>query len=519
MLTRDHGHTSKQVNLTTFKDLGISEGILKALIDLGFETPSDIQKEAIPQLIEDDHDFIGLAQTGTGKTAAFGIPLIEKIDPNNPATQALVLAPTRELGQQIAEQLVKYSKYTSKVNMLAVYGGAPIVNQIRALKSPQHIIIATPGRLIDLIKRKAVKLGNLQFLVLDEADEMLQMGFKEEIDTILTYTPEDKNVWLFSATMPDQIKRIVKKYMENPIEVRVNSGDKVNVNIEHQYCLVKRSNKSEALIRFMDVNPDMRGVVFCRTKRDTQELAEELLRKDYKADAIHGDLSQPQRDRVMKRFKSHEIHVLIATDVAARGIDVADLTHVFHYALPDDDAYYTHRAGRTGRAGKEGISVAFVSSKEEHRVLRIGKQLGIGFTKIVVPSSEDIVGQRVDKWCENLLKEGSGKVKPHLLKQAQFMLDDVTKEELIERLLKKELQGLSDGGNRDLNDKGDGRSGGGGKYRGKRDSRSRSGGGSSGGYRSRGDRYGGRGRSESGGGGDFKKKDKKFRERKNKKKY
>jgi len=498
--------------LSKFKELGLSEETLKALVDLGFETPSDIQQEAIPQLIEGDPDFIGLAQTGTGKTAAFGLPLLEKIDVKNNATQALVLAPTRELGQQIAEQLGKFSKYQRKLSLLAVYGGAPIMHQIKALRSPQHIIIATPGRLIDLIKRKSVKLDKLEYLVLDEADEMLQMGFKEEIDTILEYTPEQKSVWLFSATMPDQIKRIVRKYMEDPIEVKVNAKNKVNVNIDHQYCLVKQSNKTEAIIRFMDVNPDMKGVVFCRTKRDTQNLAEELLRQNYKADAIHGDLSQPQRDRVMKRFKSDQIKLLIATDVAARGIDVADLSHVFHYALPDDDAYYTHRSGRTGRAGKNGISIALISGREEHRVNRLAKQLGISFTKTPVPSAEEIIGERVDKWAQSIIMAGDfGKVKPHLLKQAQFILDDLSKEELIERLLGKELKSIGSGSNRDLNDTSSGRDGGGGrrrgggggrsgggKYRGSRDSRS--GGGD---RRKRGDRdrrSGGGDRDRKGGG-------------------
>ena len=486
--------------MTKFTDLGLSQESLKALEDLGFEKPSDIQSEAIPILMSGDHDFIGLAQTGTGKTAAFGLPLLEKIDPNNPKTQALVLAPTRELGQQIAEQLVKFSKYRKKVSMLAVYGGAPIMNQIKALRSPQHIIIATPGRLIDLIKRKSVKLEKLEYLVLDEADEMLQMGFKEELDKILTYTPEEKSVWLFSATMPDQIKRIVKKYMEDPMEVRVNSQNKVNVNIEHQYCLIKKSNKTEALVRFMDVNPQMRGIVFCRTKRDTQSLAEELMYRNYKADAIHGDLSQPQRDRVMKRFKSKQIQLLCATDVAARGIDVADLTHIFHFALPDDDAYYTHRSGRTGRAGKEGISVAFISGREEQRINRLAKQLGIQFSKIQVPSAEDIAGQRVDKWCDQLIKnEFKGKLKPHLLKQAQFLLDDLTKEDLIERLLRQELQAVHAVGNKDLNEAEDRRPKN--KYKGSRnDSRGRR-------------EYRGGGSSSGGGGRNFKKKEGKYKKK------
>ncbi|MCL4152869.1 UNVERIFIED_CONTAM: hypothetical protein GTU68_046648, partial [Idotea baltica] len=290
--------------MDTFKALGLSDEVLRALEDLGFETPSEIQQQSIPQLLADDKDFIGLAQTGTGKTAAFGLPLLEQIDTNIKATQALVLAPTRELGQQIAQQLVAFSKYQKKVNVLAVYGGAAIYNQIKALKKDtQHVIIATPGRLLDLINRKAIKLDQVKYVVLDEADEMLNMGFKEDLDSILSFTPEEKSTWLFSATMAKEIKKIVKKYMSDPIEVRINATNKVNVNIEHQFVAVKQSNKSEALTRFLDMNPNMRGLVFCRTKRDTQGLAEELLAKNYQADALHGDLSQAQRDRVMKRFK------------------------------------------------------------------------------------------------------------------------------------------------------------------------------------------------------------------------
>ena len=355
--------------MPSFIQLGLSDEVLKVLSELGFENPTDIQKQAIPFLIQGNNDFIGLAQTGTGKTAAFGLPLIERIDHTAKHTQALVLAPTRELGQQIAEQLNIYSKYLHKLNVLPVYGGAAITNQIKALKKPQHIIIATPGRLIDLIKRKAVKLDQLDYLILDEADEMLNMGFKEDIDKILSYTPEDKLTWLFSATMPDYIKKIVKKYMEDPIEVRINAEDLVNTNIEHEYVVVRQSDKTEALTRIIDINPDIRSVVFCRTKRDTQELSEKLLAKNYKADAIHGDLSQSQRDRVMKRFKSHNVQILCATDVAARGIDVSDLTHVIHYTLPDDSSYYTHRSGRTARAGKKGVSLALVNGRETGKII------------------------------------------------------------------------------------------------------------------------------------------------------
>lgn len=442
--------------MLTFNHLGLSKQVLKALSELGFEKPSEIQEQSIPILLEAKHDFIGLAQTGTGKTAAFGLPLLEHMDANLPHTQALILAPTRELGQQIAQQLELYGKYKDKLNMLAVYGGAAITNQMQALRKPQHIIIATPGRLIDLIGRKAIKLDQLEYLVLDEADEMLNMGFKEELDKILEYTPQDKLTWLFSATMPPEIRNIVKKYMLDPAEVKVNTKNEVNVNIEHVFTQVNYSHKAEALKRFLDVNPDMRGVVFCRTKRDTQNLAEELLKKDYKADALHGDLSQPQRDRVMKRFKSHELQVLIATDVAARGIDVNDLTHVFHYSLPDDASYYTHRSGRTARAGKKGISVVFVSSRERGRIGRLEKQLGISFAKVHVPSVQDIAEVRVRNWTAEVLQQKTkGRIEQALVDEVSIMFGGLSKEELIAKLLVMELDKLKFDSGHDLNEKND----------------------------------------------------------------
>ncbi len=439
--------------MESFKHLGLSTPILNAITELGFEKPSEIQYKAIPQLVKEDRDFIGLAQTGTGKTAAFGLPLLERIDPTNNSTQALILAPTRELGQQIAEQINIFSKYQPKLNILAVYGGANIVAQIKALRQPQHIIIATPGRLIDLIKRKAARLDQIKFLVLDEADEMVNMGFKEELDTILTYTPEDKLTWLFSATMSSEIRRIVNTYMDNPIEVKIDAQNVVNANIEHKFVLVRHSDKMEALTRFLDANPDLRGVVFCRTKLDTQDLAEILLRKDYKADALHGDLSQQQRDRVMKRFKSNELQVLIATDVAARGIDVNDLTHVFHFSLPDDISYYTHRSGRTARAGKEGISVAFIGSREIGKIQQFAKQLGITFKRTLIPDATAIFQSRIGAWCEQILQTKSKtQLDPKLTEIADSVFGNLSKEELISKLLNYELGKVSMVTNRDLNE-------------------------------------------------------------------
>jgi ATP-dependent RNA helicase DeaD len=402
---------------------------------MGFEEPSDIQSQAIPHLIEGRSDFIGLAQTGTGKTAAFGLPLLERLDPSDPATQALILAPTRELGQQIAEQLQSFGKLLPKLNILAVYGGAAIVNQMKALKQPQHIIIATPGRLIDLIGRKAVSLEQLQILVLDEADEMLNMGFKDELDEILRFTPRDKMTWLFSATMPKAIRKMVEAYMHEPIEVRVNAQQEVNVNITHQFAVLKQDQKPDALMRFMDLDPDMRGVVFCRTKRDTQNLAEQLLKLGYQADALHGDLSQPQRDRVMKRFKNHELKVLIATDVAARGIDVNDLTHVFHMALPDDPSYYTHRSGRTARAGKKGISLALVNSREKGRLFGMEKKLGIQFEKAKIPEAKQIAASRLELWAQQIINQPiKNRLPAGAVEQMEVLLAALSREELLAKM-------------------------------------------------------------------------------------
>ena len=413
---------------------------------MGFEEPTQIQKDAIPLLLEGDHDFIGLAQTGTGKTAAFGLPLIERIDPFNKHTQALILAPTRELGQQIAGQLELFSKYLPKVSVLPVYGGAAIFNQIKALRKPQHIIIATPGRLLDLIKRKAVKLEHIQTLVLDEADEMLDMGFEEDLKKILSFTPEGKRTWLFSATMPGTIKKIVKRFLNDPIEVRVDASQKINANIEHQFATVRQADKTEALTRFLDMHPAMRGLVFCRTRMDTQHLSERLLKRKYRADALHGDLSQQQRDRVMKRFKEHQLQVLVATDVAARGIDVDDITHVFHFTLPDDQSYYTHRSGRTARAGKEGLSVSFINSREFHKIKRLERDLGVSFKKVRIPQAGEIADQRIENWCLEILNTRTKKtVDRDLLEKANLLFGNLTKEELIAKVMAKELHQLDNG--------------------------------------------------------------------------
>lgn len=483
--------------MTTFEDLGLSKNILSALGALGFEHPTAIQEEAIPYLIEDDVDMIGLAQTGTGKTAAFGLPLLHKLDPNSKHTQGLILAPTRELGKQIADQLAKFSKHMDRINVLPVYGGAAISNQIKALKKPTHVIIATPGRLIDLINRKAVKLANLRYLILDEADEMLNMGFKEDLDEILKSTPDHKNTWLFSATMPNEIKKIVDTYMNDPLEVKVNSTQKVNVNISHEYAVMHPNDKTEALARMLDVESEMRGVVFCRTKLDTQALAEKLLKRGYKADALHGDLSQQQRDRVMKRFRNHDLQVLIATDVAARGIDVDDITHVFHFTLPDSDEYYTHRSGRTARAGKKGRSIAFIISKDGHRIKRLERTLDIEFKRAYIPSNHKIADTRVRDWCFKVLgTKTKGKVDEKLMDKVHLVFGNLSKEEILTKLVVGRLDELGLGEDVDLNKELFEGGGGGRGKKGRKGGRSgRSGGRSS--YRDRGGRSRDRGKRRS----------------------
>ena len=432
--------------MNNFEDLGLSPQLAKVLPELGFVLPTEIQKEAIPLLIDNDCDFIGLANTGTGKTAAFGLPLLNAIDTDKRHVQALVVAPTRELCQQIANQLVAFAKYKPQLKIAVVYGGANIVRQISDLKAGAQVVVATPGRLIDLLKRKALKLDVITNVVLDEADEMLNMGFKEDIDIILAQTPEEKNTWLFSATMPQEIRRLVKLYMQDPVEVSVHTGQMVNQNIDHQFVVIKPSDKTEALSRFIFMNPDFRGIVFCRTKIETQSLCNDLMACGVKAEALHGDLSQKQRDQVMQRFKLHQLQVLIATDVAARGIDVNNLTHVIHHSLPDDLSYYTHRSGRTARAGKKGISLALVEKKNVGKMKMLERKLKINFGETEIPNEEDILAARITNWAQSLLETGDAtQPQPsnkNLLKQVLPLFEDVSKEELLERLVLNELKGI-----------------------------------------------------------------------------
>jgi len=424
----------------TFNDLGLSEELLKAVTACGFETPSEIQEKSIPELLNTERDYVGLAQTGTGKTAAFGLPMIQQIDTDFNAIQGLVLCPTRELCIQIAREMTNYAKYSKGVKVVAVYGGASIQDQIRAIKNGANIIIGTPGRTIDLIGRKALKFDSVSKVVLDEADEMLNMGFKEDINEILESTPAFKRVWLFSATMPREVERISSNYMEDPIKVTVGTKNSSAANIEHKFCLVQGRDKYSALKRFADHYPGMFGIVFCRTRRDTQEVAAKLMNDGYNADALHGDLSQGQRDTVMKKFRNKTITMLVATDVAARGIDVDDVSHVFHYDLPDEIESYTHRSGRTGRAGKSGISIALIAPQKSGKIKLIEKKIGKSLELVKAPSGQDICGMQLMKMIKNVQEvEIDQKGIAPFVAQIHEALADFSKEEIIERFVSVEF--------------------------------------------------------------------------------
>ncbi|MBK9456454.1 MAG: DEAD/DEAH box helicase [Bacteroidetes bacterium] len=376
--------------MKNFSELGLSEAVAIAIAELGFEKPTPIQSQVIPAMLESAKDLIALAQTGTGKTAAFGIPLVELIDTSAKKPQALVLAPTRELCVQIENDLKAFSAKTKHFYTVAVYGGANIRTQIDQLRKGVQVVVATPGRLIDLLGRRAVDLSQIKYLVLDEADEMLNMGFQEDIDEILSTTPKEKVTWLFSATMPTEIKSISKKYMKSPMEISAGNVNQTNANIEHQYYLVQPKNKYAALKRILDYNPDIYGIIFCRTKAETQEIAEKLIKDGYNADSLHGDLSQMQRDKVMLAFRERTLQMLIATDVAARGIDIANLTHIINLHLPDDMDFYTHRSGRTARAGKTGISLVLISEKDLYKIKHLERKLQMQFKKMTVPSGIEV---------------------------------------------------------------------------------------------------------------------------------
>lgn len=426
--------------MITFLNLGLDARILKGVQALGFETPTPIQAEAIPQLLEGHRDLVGLAQTGTGKTAAFGLPLLQLISLSDRHPQALVLAPTRELCVQIYNDLEKFAKELDAFSCVAVYGGASIVDQIKKIRRGVQVVVATPGRLIDLIERGAIDLGKIQILVLDEADEMLNMGFKEDIDYILANTPDTRNTWLFSATMPKEVSDIAGAYMEDPIRIVTDAHKKGNENIEHCYTVVKARDRYAALKRFVDTNTDIFGIVFCRTKIETQEVAEKLMRDGYNADSLHGDLSQVQRDKVMRRYRDRSLQLLVATDVAARGIDVQDVTHVIHYDLPDELENYMHRSGRTARAGKTGVSIAIIHTKEAGRIKQIEKATGIRFAQIKVPTGIEVCEKQLMKLVKRIhnVEVNQDEIAPYIDSVFEE-LKDLERDELIRRFVSIEF--------------------------------------------------------------------------------
>ena len=394
----------KQKNLKTFEELGVCEEIRNAITELGFEQPMPVQEEVIPYLLGNRNDIIALAQTGTGKTAAFGIPLLQRTDARVKQTQALVLSPTRELCLQIADDLKDFAKYMEGINVVPVYGGTSIENQIRALKHGAQIIVATPGRLIDLMNRGAARLEAVKNVVLDEADEMLNMGFSESINEILAGVPTDRNTLLFSATMSKDIERIAHSYLHEPKEIVVGSRNEGAEHVNHVYYMVNAKDKYLALKRIVDFYPKIYAIIFCRTKRETQEIADKLIHDGYNAESLHGDLSQQQRDLTMQKFRQHLTQLLVATDVAARGLDVDDLTHVVNFGLPDDIESYTHRSGRTGRAGKKGTSIAIVHTRERHKMRSIEKEIGKEFVQGAIPTPQEICKKQLYKVMDEIVK-------------------------------------------------------------------------------------------------------------------
>ena len=427
--------------MNLFTETNLSPEILKAVGDLGFVSPTEIQKQTIPFISTDIRDLIALAQTGTGKTAAFSLPILDMIDDGSRKIQLLVLCPTRELCLQITKDIKNYSKYLTNIKTTAVYGGSSIMDQIRSLRDKPQIIVGTPGRVIDLINRKALDFSEIHWLVLDEADEMLSMGFKDDLETILRETPETKQTFLFSATMNKEVERISKNYLTNPHRISVGSINEVKKNISHEYYVVGYRHKKEALKRLIDANPNQYSIIFCRTRMETQEVADFLMQNGYAADALHGDLSQAQRDTVMKKFRLKNIDILVATDVAARGLDVNSLTHVIHYSLPDDPEVFVHRSGRTGRAGKDGISMALIKPEESRKLKQIKSATKIEINEKKIPTGKEIIKAQVGGVFEKLFTEHEdffefdNKLIPDL--------SEFSKEELVHQLLQFQLRDLA----------------------------------------------------------------------------
>jgi ATP-dependent RNA helicase DeaD len=429
----------------SFSELGLRPEVVKAVTALGFDQPTPIQTQAIPHLLKSKSDFVGLAQTGTGKTAAFGLPLVHRIEVSTKKPKGLVICPTRELCLQIANDLKGYSKFDKHITIEAVYGGTDIRRQISAIREGVSIIVATPGRLVDLINRKAIKLEEVECVVLDEADEMLNMGFKEDLDFILKETPDTKSTWLFSATMPKEVSAIAKNYMTDPLEVSVGTKNSSNANIDHIYFAVKEKDRYDGLKRLIDYNPKIFGLIFCRTRRETQMVAEKLGKDGYNAEALHGDLSQAQRDRVMNMFRNRSLQLLVATDVAARGIDVDDISHVINYNLPDDVENYTHRSGRTARAGRKGESLVLINTREKNKIRMIEKTINQQFTFALIPTPEDICAVQLESMIEKVKdtkvnEKEIGPFIPHLLE----FFSDMSKEDIIKQFVSAEFNRFLD---------------------------------------------------------------------------
>ena len=426
--------------MKTFEELGVCEEIRRAIEELGFVQPMPVQEEVIPYLLGNQNDVIALAQTGTGKTAAFGIPVLQRIDTSRKETQALILSPTRELCLQIADDLRDFSKYMDGIHIEAVYGGASIEQQIRSLKKGVQIIVATPGRLIDLMKRGVAKLDDVYNVVLDEADEMLNMGFSESIDAILEGVPTERNTLLFSATMSREIERIAQGYLHDYKEIVVGSRNEGAEHVNHIYYMVNAKDKYLALKRLVDFYPRIFAIIFCRTKIETQEVADKLIRDGYNAESLHGDLSQQQRDLTMQKFRQHTVQLLVATDVAARGLDVDDLTHVINYGLPDDIENYTHRSGRTGRAGKKGTSLSIVHSREKHKIRNIEKEIGKAFEEGKIPSAEEICKKQLYKVMDQIVKADvdEEQIAP-FMQDIDRYFEYVDKEDLIKKIVSMEF--------------------------------------------------------------------------------
>ncbi|MCB0704744.1 MAG: DEAD/DEAH box helicase [Saprospiraceae bacterium] len=433
-------HQTRRMN--TFAELGLSQPLVETLLKMDFHTPTPIQLHTIPKLLKENTDLVGLANTGTGKTAAFGLPLIDLIDIRNTQPQALVLAPTRELCLQICREMKSFSAHLSGLKVQAVYGGADIQTQIRGLKRGAQLVVATPGRLRDLIGRRAIELDTIRYVVLDEADEMLNMGFKEELDDILQHLPATRNTWLFSATMPKEVRRISTDYMNNPEEVSLQEEQKVNVDISHQYVVTRPNERYNVLRRYLDMDPDTFGIVFTRTRLDASSLADQLMKDGYTADALHGDLSQSQRDRVMEKFRNHQIKLLVATDVAARGLDVPRISHIFHFNIPDDRSFYTHRSGRTGRAGEKGLSLVFAHPNDRRILRELEKKLDMKFEQAHIPTGEEILQDRLKIQFRKLsLAEINPAIEP-FMDELEMELTGLSREDIISKLASISLRQL-----------------------------------------------------------------------------